>query len=107
MLTRTPLCIAPLLLAIYVPMCTPRVAPTTPPWQAHIQELWRKPLDLADRDLYYGPWGAKHAPDGNAVYAFVANKQHGTNPGVVVTDPEGREWHVKQPPLSDQGAEGP
>jgi hypothetical protein len=33
--------------------------------------------------------------------------KHGTNPGVTVTDPEGRQWSVKQAPTSDRGAEGP
>jgi hypothetical protein len=107
MLTRTPLCIAPALFAIYLPMCAPRVQPTKAPWDAHMPELWQKPVNLPDRDLYHGPWGAKHAPDPQAVYTFVAAKQRGTNPGVVVSDPEGREWHVKQPPLTDRGAEGP
>ncbi|HWW86106.1 MAG TPA: hypothetical protein VNZ26_21065, partial [Vicinamibacterales bacterium] len=31
----------------------------------------------------------------------------GTNPGMTVHDPQGREWHVKQPPHNDEGAEGP
>lgn len=104
---RASLSVVPLLLALYVPMCTPRVRPTAPPWDARMAELWQKPLDLADRDLYYGPWGPKHAPDPHATYTFVAPKRHGTNPGMVVTDQEGREWHIKQPPRNDQGAEGP
>jgi hypothetical protein len=37
----------------------------------------------------------------------VERKEHGTNPGITVRDPQGREWHVKQPPHTDQGAEGP
>ena len=28
-------------------------------------------------------------------------------PGITVRDPQGREWHVKQPPHNEQGAEGP
>jgi hypothetical protein len=47
------------------------------------------------------------APDAGATFTFVSRKKHGTNPGVVVTDQLGRQWHVKQPPHSDQGAEGP
>ena len=38
---------------------------------------------------------------------LVERKQHGTNPGITVRDPQGREWHVKQPPHTDQGDEGP
>src|SRR5262249_27077577 len=37
----------------------------------------------------------------------VERKAHGTNPGITVRDPNGREWHVKQPPHTAQGAEGP
>ena len=24
--------------------------------------LWQQPADLTERDLYYGPWGARRAP---------------------------------------------
>ena len=107
MLNRNALCIAPALVALYMPMCTPRVHPTKAPWETQMAELWQRPVDLPDRDLFRGPWAARHAPNPDAVYTFVATKQTGTNPGVVVTDPEGREWHVKQPPPNNQGAEGP
>ena len=104
---RTPLAIAPAILAIYMPMCAARVQPATAPWNAHMSELWRQPYDGADSDLFYGPWGPERAPDPSAVYTFIAKKQHGTNPGITVKDPYGRECHVKQAPANDQGAEGP
>ena len=107
MLIRLPFCLVPALLAVYIPMCAPRVQPTAMPWDAHMAEFWRNPENLADRDLFYGPWGIERAPDPHATYTFVSKKRHGTNPGVVVTDPRGREWQVKQPPHNDQGAEGP
>jgi len=107
MFTRIPFCIVPALFAVYIPTCTPKVQPTAAPWDAHMAELWQKPLDLPERDLFYGPWGVERAPDPHATYTFLAKKQHGTNPGVIVADPEGREWHVKQPPNNHQGAEGP
>jgi hypothetical protein len=78
-----------------------------PPWDAPLAEFWQRPNDLASRDLFDGPWGRERAPDPNAIYTFVERKQHGTNPGVTVLDAAGREWHVKQPPHNDQGAEGP
>jgi hypothetical protein len=37
----------------------------------------------------------------------VAPKKGGINPGVTVRDPQGREWKVKQPPITGRGAEGP
>jgi hypothetical protein len=97
----------PLLLGLYYPFCTAKVQPTMPPSQAPLSELWQRPDDVARQDLFNGPWGAKRAPDPKAVYTFVERKEQGTNPGVTVLDPDGREWHVKQPPHNDQGAEGP
>src|SRR5882724_7761261 len=97
----------PMLLALYYPFCTAKVQPTVPSWEAPMAEFWQHPGDIARRDLFGGPWGGELAPDPEAVYTFVQRKQQGTNPGVTVQDPDGREWHVKQPPHNDQGAEGP
>jgi hypothetical protein len=77
------------------------------PGEAPMAEFWRQPQDIARRDLFHGPWGRERAPEADATYTFVERKQQGTNPGVTVEDPLGREWHVKQPPHNDQGAEGP
>jgi hypothetical protein len=98
----------PAVFAVYMPSCAPpRVRPTLPPGQAQMQELWEKPDDLQTRDLFYGPWGSENAPDPSVTYTFVKPKDHGTNPGMTVHDPQGREWHVKQAPHNDEGAEGP
>jgi len=97
----------PLVIALYHPFCTPEVRPTVQPWDAPLKEFWQRPGDITSADLLHGPWGRDHAPDPDATYTFVARKQQGTNPGVTVADPMGREWHVKQPPHNDQGAEGP
>jgi hypothetical protein len=105
---RATLWALPAVFAVYMPTCTPpAVRPTMPPSQAHQAELWEAPTDLANRDLLYGPWGPEHAPDPHAPYSFVKPKAHGTNPGMTVRDPQGREWHVKQAPHNNQGAEGP
>lgn len=104
---RTTLSIMPAIFAVYIPMCAPQVASTKQPSEAPMSQFWEKPTNLPAQDLYYGPWGREHAPDPNARYTFVAKKQTGTNPGMTVKDPSDREWSVKQPPLSDRGAEGP
>jgi hypothetical protein len=104
---RAPLSVFPLLIALYYPFCTAKVQPTMPPWNAPLTEFWQQPNDLSSRDLMYGPWGPGLAPDPQAIYTFVERKQQGTNPGITVEDPQGREWHVKQPPHNNQGAEGP
>jgi hypothetical protein len=59
--------------------------------------MWVEPTDLATRDLFYGPWGAEHAPDPNGVYTLVERKHTGVNLGMTVKDDKGREWSVKQP----------
>jgi hypothetical protein len=74
---------------------------------ADLKELWEAPTDLANANLRNGPWGAENAPDPHAAFTFVRPKRGGFNPGVVVTDPLGREWHVKQRGRNDAGAEGP
>jgi hypothetical protein len=112
-----PILLLSLVLALYYPFCAAKVQPTAAPWDAAVSELWQSPNGpgthgglagpVATRDLFNGPWGAERAPDPGATYTFVERKQHGTNPGITVRDPRGREWHVKQPPHTDQGAEGP
>jgi hypothetical protein len=97
----------PLLFATYIPTCAAPVRATATPQGASLGELWQNPVDLATRDLFYGPWGRDEAPDPDATYTFVAPKGHGVNPGVTVADGAGREWHVKQAPHDDEGPEGP
>jgi hypothetical protein len=98
---------APMVIALYYPGCTPKVQPTIPADEPPLAELWQAPTDIASRDMLCGPWGGERAPNPDVTYTFVARKQQGTNPGLTVTDPDGREWHVKQPTHTDQGAEGP
>jgi hypothetical protein len=59
--------------------------------------MWKPPADLADRDLFHGPWGAELAPDPKDVYDLVELKHTGVNYGMTVKDSKGREWSVKQP----------
>jgi hypothetical protein len=77
-------------------------APTEP-----LAALWEEPIDLTTRNLFDGPWGAGHAPNPHVTFRLVGLKSRGINPGVVVTDPSGHEWHVKQHARNDAGAEGP
>jgi hypothetical protein len=67
---------------------------------------WLAPDNVHDRDLFNGPWATAHAPDPHAEYTFVRPKTGGFNPGVIVRDPQGREWHVKQS-SGHSGDEGP
>jgi len=81
-----------------------RAAETASP--APMSSWWQAPDNLQSRDLFNGPWGAAHAPDPQAEYTFVRPKTGGFNPGMIVRDPHGREWHVKQP-SGHSGDEGP
>jgi hypothetical protein len=97
----------PAILGLYWPFCTPELRPTQPPDAVRMEELWERPDDLERRDLFFGPWGAHHAPAPDVVYTFVKLKTSGVNPGMTVRDPDGREWRVKQAPHDGRGHEGP
>ena len=53
--------------------------PTTPTPAEPDASLWIEPANLADRDLYYGPWGKESAPKPDAVYTLVERKHEGVN----------------------------
>lgn len=93
-----------LLSALLAVACTGCVAPlmrstlSGPPTPGQSAELWEEPTDLADRNLFDGPWGKDLAPNPTATYAFVSAKTVGFSPGFAVTDEHGMEWSVKQGP---------
>jgi hypothetical protein len=86
--------------------CAAAVRPVQTRPETPASSWWVPPHDLASHDLFHGPWGHEHAPDPAAEYTFLRLKTGGFNPGVVVRDPQGREWHVKQP-SRNSGDEGP
>jgi len=55
--------------------------------------LWREPVDIAERNLYYGPGGKAHEPAG--MFMFEEEDMDGSNPKFVVKDQEGIRWTVK------------
>jgi hypothetical protein len=55
--------------------------------------LWREPLDIASRNLYYGPGGEKHRP--KPPFRFVKEDSAGSSPKFTVTDATGEKWKVK------------
>lgn len=59
--------------------------------------MWKAPDNIANQDLFNGPWGAENAPDPTGVYTLVERKHTGVNLGFTVKDEKGREWSVKQP----------
>jgi len=59
------------------------------------QVLWREPVDIESRDLFYGPGGRDGAPDPSTPFTFVRHSKSGTQKKVIVEDDQGREWTVK------------
>jgi len=82
----------------------PKASSTPKPPSA---SMWIEPADLASRDLFYGPWGAAHAPAPNGVFELVELKHTGVNLGMTVKDDKGREWSVKQAYPGGLDPEGP
>ena len=55
--------------------------------------FWRDAGDISSRDLFYGPGGKDHQPNGP--YTFVKEDLNGSNPKFVVKDRDGIKWKVK------------
>ena len=74
--------------------------PAVPPSPAEVAQFWVEPVDLAERDLFVGPWGLEHAPDPAAQYTLVSRKKQGFftgfSPGYTVRGPGDIEWSAKQ-----------
>ena len=87
--------------------CAPAIHPTMPPWEARVASLWVRPTDIAQRDLFHGPWGPPRAPDPADTYTLVKIKHSGVNPGMTVVDSRGRKWSVKQADPDTPVGEGP
>src|SRR5215831_13312588 len=101
---RRPVLAPALVLSVFLPT-RQSIVTWTP--QAATESLWEEPGDLHSASLFDGPWGGNWAPDPDATFTLLRPDDHGVNPGVLVTDPFGREWHVKQHAHNDAGAEGP
>src|SRR5579864_6106369 len=55
--------------------------------------LWREPIDIATRNLFYGPGGKEHEPHGP--FTFVDEDLEGSNPKFNVRDAGDGKWKVK------------
>jgi hypothetical protein len=55
--------------------------------------LWRDPVDIGARNLFYGPGGEKDQPHGP--FTFIEEDLHGTNPKYIVRDRDKVKWTVK------------
>lgn len=57
--------------------------------------MWQEPVDIQQRDLFYGAGGREGAPDPAATYTYIRPVKSGTQLKVVVKDNLDREWTVK------------
>jgi hypothetical protein len=55
--------------------------------------LWRNPVDIRSRNLYFGSGGEEHAP--HTVFTFIKEDLKGTSPKFDVRDEDGIKWRVK------------
>lgn len=58
--------------------------------------LWRNPVDIRSRNLFFGPGGEEHAP--HSTYTFEKEDLKGTSPKFDVRDKNGIKWRVKMGP---------
>jgi hypothetical protein len=65
---------------------------------AKMAALWDEPENLERRDLVYGAGGRQRAPNPDDTFAFLSEKEGGTQSGYDVKDGRGREWSVKLGP---------
>jgi hypothetical protein len=63
---------------------------------SHPAVLWREPGDIASRNLFYGPGGQSHVPQGT--FTFKEEDTAGTSPKFDVKDQDGVTWRVKMGP---------
>lgn len=57
--------------------------------------LWRPPVDIECRDLFYGVGGREGAPDPSTPFTYVRRQKTGTQKKIVVRDVHDQEWTVK------------
>jgi len=88
-------------LALGLATCAPQLAAgqayaanAAPPVVTHPNAiLWTDPLNIKERNLYYGPGGEKGMPSGP--FTFVKEDKGGTNPKFDIRDNDGKKWKAK------------
>jgi hypothetical protein len=57
--------------------------------------MWEEPVDLENRDLFFGIGGQKGEPDSTAKYRFIERNKSGNSEKIVVEDNRDRRWTIK------------
>src|SRR3989442_11187059 len=55
--------------------------------------MWQEPTDISSRDLFYGPGGKEHEPQGP--FKFIKRFTSGSAPKFVIEDSKGEKWLAK------------
>jgi len=55
--------------------------------------LWSNPIDIQQRNLFFGPGGKQNTP--HTTFTFIKEDLDGTSPKFVVRDQDGVKWKVK------------
>src|SRR6478672_8206676 len=55
--------------------------------------LWRDPVDLESRNLFYGPGGKEHEPKGT--FRFLSEDTGGSSPKFEIVGDDGTKWKAK------------
>lgn len=78
--------------------CAPTIKSTAAgsPSEIQLAQFWEPSDNIAQQDLYLGPWGDRYAPQPGQTYEILDKKTQGFSPGFDVKDESGREWSVKQ-----------
>lgn len=80
-------------IAIFGAQATRGKTTPTPTSGKGIAVLWREPVDVVSRDLFYGPGGKAHEPHGP--FTFDREITDGSSPKFDVVDQNGVKWRVK------------
>ena len=76
-----------------------KIQPTVDPGATvDISPLWEEVVELASRNMFYGPGGSELAPDTSTPFTFIRADQTGYSPGYDVRAADGLEWSVKLGP---------
>jgi len=85
-----------LIAAVSSPQHAADVRPTMLPWDAPLRELWQRPAEIEDQNLFDGPWDRGEAPDQSGEYVLVSRPLAGAAPQLLVADESGREWAIER-----------
>lgn len=84
------------------PQAAPQKSPKASAQEPYAEEankgsaaMWEDPVDLEQRDLFYGIGGKKGAPDPSGRFTFIERKTTGHWKKIVVEDERDRRWVVK------------